>query len=104
MRSPPQQFQIWRDANRLPVIARSDSSAVAHRAKAEATKQSIARRKGRMDCFVARAPRNDVERHGFAFSRRVAPEVLQIVPPSKRTEGAGKTGCALHPRSRVQCY
>ncbi len=36
-----------------------------------------------------------------AFSRRDAPEVLQIVSPYE-LEGAGKAGCALHPRSRVQ--
>jgi hypothetical protein len=27
---------------------------------------------------------------------------LASISPSSRTEGAGKTGCALHPRSRVQ--
>ena len=37
----------------------------------------------------------------FATSRRVSPEVCMSFAPSK-TEGAGKTGCALHPRSRVQ--
>ena len=36
-----------------------------------------------------------------AFSRRTAPEVCKLAPPPKE-EGAGKTGCALHPRSRVQ--
>ena len=36
------------------------------------------------------------------ISRRDAPEVLHFVGPPK-TEGAGKTGCAPHPRSRVQC-
>src|SRR5882724_4844921 len=39
--------------------------------------------------------------HTFAISRRDAPGVLQEVCPSSKTEGAGKTGCALHPRSRV---
>src|SRR5947207_9370089 len=39
---------------------------------------------------------------GCAFSRRIAPEVCIFVCPSLRTEGAGKTGCTLHPRSRVQ--
>jgi len=37
----------------------------------------------------------------FAFSRRDAPEICIVVAPSN-SEGAGKTGCALHPRSRVQ--
>jgi hypothetical protein len=35
-----------------------------------------------------------------AISRRDAPEALPKLSPN---EGAGKTGCALHPRSRVQC-
>src|SRR3982074_850628 len=46
-------------------------------------------------------PRNDVDRCAFAISRRIAPEVLQIARPQKE-EGARKTGCALHSRSRVQ--
>ncbi len=37
----------------------------------------------------------------FAFSRHVLPEVCILVCPLE-VEGAGKTGCALHPRSRVQ--
>jgi hypothetical protein len=56
------------------------------------------------------APRNDGE---FQFSgsqpqiqlrdpaARIAPEVLQENCPS-RNEGAGNTGCTLHPRSRMQ--
>src|SRR5687767_8494004 len=31
-----------------------------------------------------------------------APEVCIFACPSLRTEGAGKTGCLLHPRSRVR--
>ena len=61
-----------------------------------------------MDCFVARAPRNDVE----AFWARSDHQIhirdlaarfargLPVVSPSN--EGAGNAGCALHPRSRVQ--
>ena len=37
----------------------------------------------------------------FVFSRHRVPEACQKVSPTK-VEGAGKTGCALHPRSRVQ--
>jgi hypothetical protein len=37
-------------------------------------KQSISPRKERMDCFVARAPRNDGG-YSFAFSRRYASEL-----------------------------
>ena len=40
--------------------------------------------------------------HTFALSRRHSPEVCKFIPPPKKREGAGKTGCALHPRSRVQ--
>ena len=39
--------------------------------------------------------------NGVAFSRRLAPEVCIFVCPRK-SEGAGKTGCWLHPRSRVR--
>ena len=40
--------------------------------------------------------------YDFSFSRHVLSEVSKLTPPSK-AEGAGKTGCALHPRSHVQC-
>jgi len=43
------------------------------------------------------APRNDIDRseYDFAFPRRIAPKVLlETLPP--KSEGAGKTGCALH--------
>jgi hypothetical protein len=36
-----------------------------------------------------------------AISRLTAPEFCKFTRPKR--EGAGKTGCALHPRSRVQC-
>src|SRR5712691_11281760 len=39
--------------------------------------------------------------YAFAFSRLIKPEVCLNLALLK-TEGAGKTGCALHPRSRVQ--
>ena len=38
----------------------------------------------------------------FAISRHALSEVCIFVSPLRKTEGAGKTGCALHPRSRVQ--
>jgi hypothetical protein len=41
-------------------------------------------------------------RYAFAISRRDAPGVLQE-NLALETEGAGKTGCAPRPRSRVQC-
>src|SRR5271170_1959993 len=48
-------------------------------------------------------------KHNFSFSRHHAPELCKIRLPSKTRgrrrpsrEGAGKTGCALHPRSHVQ--
>jgi hypothetical protein len=40
--------------------------------------------------------------HASAFSRHKAPELLRNLPPSSEAKGAGKAGCTLHPRSRVQ--
>ncbi len=40
--------------------------------------------------------------YASAFSRHVLPEVCIFVGPLRESEGAGKTGCTLHPRSRVQ--
>ena len=37
-----------------------------------------------------------------ALSRREAPELCVTCRPQREQEGAGKAGCALHPRSRVQ--
>ena len=42
------------------------------------------------------------QRCASAFSRHDLPEVCINFAPSEEIEGAGKTGCALHPRSRVQ--
>src|SRR3954453_22528202 len=39
----------------------------------------------------------------FTFSRHEMPELCQEFLALSKTEGAGKAGCALHPRSRVQC-
>jgi hypothetical protein len=39
--------------------------------------------------------------YDFAISRLTAPEFCKFIRPQR--EGAGKTGCTLHPRSRVQC-
>ena len=51
-----------------------------------------------------RFARNDVTpaEYDFAFSRRIASEACWINVPPSRLEGAGKTGCLLHPRSRVR--
>jgi hypothetical protein len=38
--------------------------------------------------------------HSFATPRQHSPEFCKFVCPQKK-EGAGKTGCALHPRSHV---
>src|ERR1700675_408507 len=67
-----------------------------HCERSEAIHSFFARRDGLLRCA-----RNDGAKYESAFSRRHAPELLKNLPPSK-TEGAGKTGCALHPRSRVQ--
>ena len=56
--------------------------------------------KARVDCFVARAPRNDaIPIHSFAFSRRDAPELCKNLPPEG---GAGNAGCPLHPQPRAR--
>jgi hypothetical protein len=69
---------------------------------ASVAKQSI-EPQGRLDCFVASAPRNDARSHSFAFSRAArAPSYVINLPYPPKKEGAGKAGCALHPRSRVQ--
>ncbi|MEO6840592.1 MAG: hypothetical protein ABI192_07485, partial [Bradyrhizobium sp.] len=56
----------------------------------------------------AQFPTSIVYRHDLAISPRVSREFCWKFRPSKEgavrpsREGAGKTGCALHPRSRVQ--
>jgi hypothetical protein len=52
-----------------------------------------------MDCFAALAM---TTKRTTSFPRRDAPGLCMNYSP-KKIEGAGKTGCALHPRSRVQC-
>ena len=42
------------------------------------------------------------DRHNFAISRRDAPGVLLENLTLRNIEGAGKTGCAPHPRSHVR--
>jgi hypothetical protein len=77
---------------------RRSSAAVIARSKA--TKQSILSLRGEMDCFASLAMTVFYTCvHGLAARHARA---LRNCCPSSRTEGAGKTGCALHPRSRVQ--
>jgi len=52
-----------------------------------------------MDC--SDSSNNAAYKHNSAFSRRPSPEFCKFICPQK-IEGAGKTGCALHPRSHVQ--
>src|SRR4051794_9502218 len=65
-------------------------------------KQSIEPTKERMDCFVARAPRNDVVRsgHKFAFSRHDLPEVCLNVLPRKQR---GSEECRVRAAPAVSC-
>src|SRR5256885_16800640 len=75
-------------------------SAETHRAKAEATKQSIGPQR-KLDCFVARAPRNDDDtclRNPAARSARVLPEF----PVPLISEGAGNAGRPMRPKPRVR--
>src|SRR4029077_17040739 len=57
---------------------------------------------GILDRPPSRTMTLNINSHDFAFSRRGAPGVIQLRHPPSKIEGAGKTGCALHPRSRVQ--
>src|SRR5205814_8649496 len=54
-----------------------------------------------MDCFVAYAPRNDVDMvpHTTSPSRRERPSYASISRPLK---GVGNAGCPLHPQPRVR--
>jgi Aldo/keto reductase family len=63
-------------------------------ARSEATKQSRATR-GALDCFAALAM---TARHTSAFPRHENARVMHRISPSRRSEGAGNTGCWPHPR------
>src|ERR1700704_82334 len=63
-----------------------------------------------MDCFRLRqgfvgqvASLAMTEEHDFAISPRVSREFCWKTGRPRKKEGAGNAGCALHPRSRVQC-
>jgi len=62
------------------------------------------------DPHVDSLMRATITKHNFVFSRRDAPEFCKFIRPKIRgrrrpsREGAGKTGCALHPRSRVPMH
>src|SRR6266567_1692004 len=61
-----------------------------HASFAWRTSNPFLRVKKKMDCFVARAPRNDGKsKHDFAFSRRDAPEVYRYLPPSSKQRAQG---------------
>ncbi len=53
-----------------------------------------------MDCFASL--RNDEQTRLRDLATHCARGLLETLRP-RWSEGAGKTGCALHPRSRVQC-
>src|SRR5437879_9361554 len=69
-------------------------------ARSEATKQSILLLRSAMDCFASLAMTVDMPSHSRGAMR---PEFCWK-PCPRNTEGAGKTGCALHPRSRVRLH
>ena len=75
---------------------------------ASEAKQSIVRHKERMDCFASLAMTAVIDARSMATtadmisrSRDTNCPRFASCSPSLRTEGAGKTGCALHPRSRA---
>src|SRR5260221_8124713 len=83
---------------RAPATAYPDRSLTGRTTPAFlAHKQSISRRKGRMDCFASLAMTWN-SRYSFSPSPRNAPEALMNLPPK---EGVGNAGCPLHPRPRV---
>jgi hypothetical protein len=60
----------------------------------------------RMDCSVTFAPHNDnadgIHTHTSTISPRGTREFWNSCSASETSEGAGKAGCSLHPRPRVQ--
>ena len=52
--------------------------------------------------WIVRTSTEDDTEYDFAFSRRICARGLHFRLALFEIEGAGKTGCALHPRSRVQ--
>jgi hypothetical protein len=72
-------------------------------------KQSIAPHKERMDCFVANAPRNDVDRQESAFSRRDLRWLATVIASqrvgAKRRPmtGSAKQSIAPH-KERMDCF
>ena len=60
---------------------------------------------GRARCSIPQIQLSNssrARRHSFAISRPDSPELCRKSRALNLEEGAGKTGCALHPRSRVQ--
>src|SRR5258708_34790872 len=57
-------------------------------------------RKESLDCFVARAPRNDDDTCLRDLAARSARVVHELSAPN--SEGAGNAGCPMHPQPRVQ--
>ena len=54
-----------------------------------------------LEYWVARSSRAMTAEYGTSFSRHTFARAFQIALRPQNQEGAGKTGCALHPRSRV---
>ena len=78
-----------------PAKRRREGAVIASEAK-----QSIAPHKERMDCFVASAPRNDVDGQESAFPRRDPPEVC---PEVSRLETRGRGECRMRAAPAVPC-
>jgi hypothetical protein len=77
---------------------RDDAAVIASEAKQSSFLETQRRRKaGLLRRF---APRNDGEKRVRPRSAKRS-RFCSLLPPS-RSEGAGKAGCTLHPRSRVQ--
>ncbi len=68
------------------------------------------RAKGGMDCFVARAPRNDVERDAPSHPRGTNARGLNVVPLDEREQGTPGARCTrglvckMHKEKRTRAY
>ena len=83
------------------IVVRAPNTPRPLRVIASEAKQSIPSLCRHMDCFASLAMTAENIGHKSTISRRIAPEVCISFLPLK-SEGAGKTGCLLHPRSRVR--
>ncbi len=113
MRSRPQKRRFWKawpelDERNCEVAAFQFSSSrpcagTHHPWRVLLSKASATSCKRESAPYGSPAYAGTTTEYTSAFSRQHAPEFCKFVGPQK-IEGAGKTGCALHPRSRVPMH